>query len=152
MSLTLEELAIHIRQTLPTPRAISHLELKPGLEAITFNWQRRHFFVRNTMQVLELKGDKLFITGASMLAQLVLMKRSRQDSVLETVVTTLREVEEMLSSPGRMESGLKLLAVVKASLARLVGSKRPGRSASGPARSSTASGHPHAPHNLNALR
>lgn len=125
MSLTLEELAKHIIQTFPSPRAITHLEQKPTWEAITFHWQGRRFVVRTSLQVLEMRGNRVFITGASMLAQSVLVTKTKQTNVLDSVVKTLHEAEELLVNRLRMESGLKLLTIVKASLAKLLGSKHP---------------------------
>ena len=125
MSLNLEELATHIVQTFPSPRAITHLEQKPNWEAITFHWQGRRFVVRTSLQVLEMRRDRVFITGASMLAQSVLVTKTKQANVLESVVKTLREAEELIGNPLRVETGLKLLTAVKSSLRKLIESKRP---------------------------
>ena len=67
MTLTLPELVVYIRQTVPQSKAIVHLEIKEAMEAVTFDWQGRQFLVKPSLQVLETKNSKLYITGASIL-------------------------------------------------------------------------------------
>ena len=81
MPLTLEELPAYISTTIPKPRSITKMEVKSECSAVTFHWQGRTFLVRTSLQVFELKGKSLFVTGASTLAQAVLMRKTSQEKV-----------------------------------------------------------------------
>ena len=116
----LEELTQYIRETIPQPKSILHLRHMTEADAVSFAWNGREFVVKNSLQALEIKNDKLFITGASMLMQLALMKRNKNEKVLGAVVENLRHAEEYINNPLRREQGLTLLGTVKASLKRLV--------------------------------
>lgn len=117
---TLEELTQYIRETLPQPKSILHMRPMTEAGAVSFAWNGREFVVKNSLQALEIKNDKLFITGASMLMQLALVKRNKNEKVLGAVVENLRQAEELLNNPLRREQGLTLLGTVKSSLKRLV--------------------------------
>lgn len=117
---TLEELTQYIRETLPQPKSILHMRPMTEAGAVSFAWNGREFVVKNSLQALEIKNDKLFITGASMLMQLALVKRNKNEKVLGAVVENLRQAEEMINNPLRREQGLSLLGTVKSSLKRLV--------------------------------
>ena len=117
---TLEELTQYIRETLPQPKSILHMRPMTEAGAVSFAWNGREFVVKNSLQALEIKNDKLFITGASMLMQLALVKRNKNEKVLGAVVENLRQAEELLNNPLRREQGLTLLGTVKSSLKRLI--------------------------------
>jgi hypothetical protein len=123
MKESLDELVQYIRGAIPQPKKISHMQRKEEAQVVTFHWQGREFLVKKSLEVLELKGKALYLTGASMLLQMVLMKRSRNEKVIEGILTVLKEAEEMIASQHRSETGVKLLAVVKGSLAKLAGKK-----------------------------
>lgn len=117
----LEELAQYIRATLPQPRTILDLQIKDPPGVVNFNWQGRDFMVKPPYEVLEVKGEKLFITGASTLMQLVLMKKNRNEKVVEAVLGTLAQAEDLIGNPLNREKGLALLGSVKQTLQKLIG-------------------------------
>ena len=121
MIATLEELTRYVLQTVPQAKAISHMRPILEADAVTFRWQGRDFVVRRSLEALEMKGKNLYVTGASMLMQLVLTNKSRNEKVLETIVSTLAESEDAISTKHRPDDGLRLLEIAKASLARLAG-------------------------------
>ena len=121
MIATLEELTRYVRETVPQAKTISHLRPIEEADAVTFRWRGRDFVVKRSLEVLEMKGKKLYVTGASMLMQLVLTNKSRNEKVLETIVKTLAESEAAIMERHRTEDGLRLLEMAKASLARLAG-------------------------------
>ena len=118
---TLDDLAGYIRETLPQPRSIVNLHPMRNGAAVCFSWHDREFVVNPSLQTLEIKKDALFVTGASMLLQLALLKRSRNEKVLGAVVESLRQVEDMINNPLNREQGLDLLGSVKATLRKLAG-------------------------------
>ncbi|MBM3835606.1 MAG: hypothetical protein FJ403_20515 [Verrucomicrobia bacterium] len=129
MDSKLEELSHYIRQTLPQPKAITRLAVIEKAQAVSFAWHSREFIVKPTCEVLELKGNSLFITGASMLIQAAFTKKDKNEKVLVAVDETLQQVED-LASKHQTERALSLLEPVKQTLRRLIG---PGASNGRPA-------------------
>lgn len=121
MARTLDELTQYIRETLPQSKAILNLHPLGDAGTVSFGWHGREFVINPSLQTVEIKHDRLYITGASMLMQLALIKRNRGDKLLAVVVENLRESEEMISNPLNREKGLLLLGTVKAGLKQLVG-------------------------------
>jgi hypothetical protein len=130
MKQSLDELIQYLRQTVPQSKTIT--QLRPNEEAgvVTFHWQGREFLVKKSLEVMETKGKSLYLTGASMLLQSVLMRRNYNEKALEGTLPILSQIEEMVLDQRRTEAGLKLLESVKETLARLLGKKlnRLGRS------------------------
>ena len=120
MSETLAELAQYIRETLPQPKCILHLRSMADAGAVTFAWNGREFIVKPTFQALEIKNGKLFVTGASMLLQMVLVKRTQHEKVIGGIIECLRQTEELVAASDNRDQGLNLLATVKATLKKLV--------------------------------
>jgi hypothetical protein len=121
----LEELAQYIRQTLPQAKSITRLQINEQARIVTFTWHAREFIVKPTYEVLELKGNNLFITGASMLIQAAFTKKDKNEKVLTAIGETLLQVEEM-ASKHQTERALTLLETVKQTLQRLIGSQSAG--------------------------
>lgn len=117
--LNLTELTEYVRKTLPQASSISDLKSNDQANVIEFGWQSRHFVVKPSLEVMEMKGKNLFITGASMLMQTAFMKRTSNEKVIETLVNTLQQIEEVVRRDH--ERGLKLLQSVKQTLGRLAG-------------------------------
>ena len=88
--------------------------------AVSFGWNGREFVVKPSLQSLEVKNGKLFVTGASMLMQLALVKRNRNEKVLGAIVENIRQVEDLVNNPIDRDKGLALLETVKLTLRRLV--------------------------------
>lgn len=116
---TLEQLAQYIRETLPQPKSIVNLQAKDKTDVVTFHWQGREFLVKKSLDVLEVRSNNLYITGASMLLQSVLTKKGRNEKVIESVLDALKQAEDLISSKRQTESGLKLLGTVKSTLSKL---------------------------------
>ena len=117
---TLDELAQYIRDTLPQPKSILHLKALAEAGAVSFGWHGREFVVKPSLQAVEIKNGKLFVTGASMLMQLALVKRNRNEKILGALVENMRQAEDLLNNPINKDKGLALLDTVKATLKRLV--------------------------------
>lgn len=115
----LTELTDYVRKTLPQANAISHFKANDQAGVIEFAWQSRSFVVKPTLEVMEMKGKSLFITGASMLMQAAFMKRNSNEKVIEAVVNTLQQIEEVVRRD--RERGLQLLQTVKHTVGRLAG-------------------------------
>lgn len=116
---TLQELTDYIRKTLPQSGAIANMNPNEQAGIVEFAWQSRKFVVKRSLEVMELKDKHLFITGASMLMQAAFMKKNSNEKVLEVVVNTLQQVEEIVRRD--REKGLALLQSVKGTLGRLAG-------------------------------
>ncbi|MDQ1256607.1 MAG: hypothetical protein QG656_1205 [Candidatus Hydrogenedentes bacterium] len=117
---TLEELTQYIRETLPQPKSILHMRPMAEAEAVSFAWNGREFVVKNSLQALEIKNDRLFVTGASMLMQLALLRKNKNEKVLGVVVDNLRQAEELITNPMSRDRGFTLLSTVKGTLKRLI--------------------------------
>ena len=115
----LTELTDYVRKTLPQSNSISNYKANEQANVIEFAWQSRNFVVKPSLEVMEMKGKSLFITGASMLMQTAFMKRTSNEKVIETLVNTLQQIEEVVRRD--REGGLKLLQSVKQTLGRLAG-------------------------------
>jgi hypothetical protein len=118
---TLDELAQYIRQNLPQPKSITNLQLKENAGMVTFHWQVREFVVKRSLEVLEIKGQNIFITGASMLMQSALMKADKNEKIIDSLVDALRQAEDLLTDQRERDSGLKLIGTVISTLKKLIG-------------------------------
>jgi hypothetical protein len=116
---TLEELVQYIRETLPQSKMITHLRLNEPAGVVTFSWQGRDFAVKKSLEVLEMKGNNLYVTGATMLMQSAFMKKDKYGKVLDAVVETIQRVEEMAKT--NPDNAVSLLSSVKQTLKRLTG-------------------------------
>ena len=115
----LEDLTQYIRKILPDQKAMSNLRTNPAASVVEFTWHARHFVVKPTLDVFELKGQTLLITGASMLISAALRTKDKNTKIVEAVIESLRAAEEnMRSNPDR---GLSLLTEVKKILGKLSG-------------------------------
>ncbi len=122
MNVPLQELPQYLRETVPQSKGITHLQVREAMDAVTFAWQGREFMVKPSLQVLEMKNNNVFLTGASMLLQCVLLKRDANQKIIESLLEALFQVEEMINSK-RQNDGLRLLAGAKATMKRLAGRK-----------------------------
>jgi len=114
MDQKLDELAQYIVRILPQRKSISNLREDAKAGIVRFTWHAHHFAVKPSLEVLELKGANLFITGASILMQSALSTCHKNSKVLGGMDDTLRQVEDFFSNhpPDR---GLELFASVNQS-------------------------------------
>lgn len=117
---SLDELTQYLRQTLPQANAMQNLQLRADVGAVTFRWNSRDFLVRPSLEVLELKGSNVVITGASMLMQAALLTKKRNDKLVGGMVETLRQAEDLIKA-NQKQNGVSLLDTVKKTLATLAG-------------------------------
>ena len=101
----------------------SILHIKPSEEGkyVTFVWNGRTFLVRQNLQVFEVNGTKVFITGASSLMQSALVVKNYHQKTIEGMMETLGEVEGMVGSVYQRERGMQMLETVKKTLAKMAG-------------------------------
>lgn len=116
----LEELAQFVRETLPHIKAISNLQKNVTAGVVIFNWHSRRFAVKPSLEVLEVKGDGLYITGASILMNAAFTRQDKNRQVLTAVNETVGQAEDLLNHH-QLEKGLSLLEIVKNSLSKLAG-------------------------------
>lgn len=121
MSLELQELAQHIRQTLPQSKQMINLQVLQDAGLVTFGWQGREFVVRTSREVFEVRGKNLYVTGSSMLIQTVLMKTDTNEKTVAGLVDVIAQAEEMINGRRQVDHGLRLLSQAKGTLARLAG-------------------------------
>lgn len=115
----LEELAQYVQAVVPSSKSIAKLQIKEDIGAVEFQWQGHEFIVKPTFETLELRNKKLYVTGASLLLQMVLMKRKRNGKLLESVVSAMEQSVDFLKNPLNQEKGFTLLRSVKQSLQNL---------------------------------
>ena len=116
----LAELEQYIRRVLPDQKFLTGMKPNEAAGIMEFTWHARHFAVTLTLDVFELKGQSLLLTGASMLMQAALRTKERNNKVLGTVVETMRTAEENMRGVN-LERGLALLGDAKKTLLRLAG-------------------------------
>jgi hypothetical protein len=115
----LVELDQYVRRNLPNQKAIAEMHRNEEGGFIQFVWHAQHFAVRPPLEVFQLKGANMFITGASMLMQAALRTRDKNSRVVEAVVENLLTAEQTMGS--NQKEGLTLLSGIKKTLARLAG-------------------------------
>lgn len=115
----LDDLTQYIRKTLPDQKALANLRANPQAGVVEFTWHARHFVVKMSLEVFELKGQTLLITGASMLISAALRTKDKNTKVVEAVIETLHAAEDNMR--GSADRGLALLTEVKRTLSRLAG-------------------------------
>lgn len=120
MNSSLEEVAQYVRQTLPQSKAIQNLQLRADIGALTFRWNGREFLVKPSLEVFELKGPNVIITGASMLMQAALMTKNKNEKVIVAMVDTMKQAEDFIKA-NQKDNGLSLLATVKKTMGSLAG-------------------------------
>ena len=118
---TLDELAQYVRQSLPDSRSILHLKVNPTMGAVSFIWHGLEFIVKPSLQVVEVRGYTLYLTGVSTLLQTVLMRRNANVKVLEAALKTIEEAEEMIRVQNLHQPGMKMMASVRDTLAKMIG-------------------------------
>ena len=107
---TLDELAQYVRQSLPDSRSILHLKVNPKMGAVSFIWQGLEFVVKPSLQVVEVRGYTLYVTGVSTLLQTVLMREHANVKVLEMALKSVEEAQEMIQVQNLHQPGMKLMA------------------------------------------
>ena len=118
---TLDELAQYVRQSLPDPRSILHLTVNPKIGAVTFIWHGLEFLVKPSLQVVEVRGYTLYLTGVSTLMQTALMRQNVNVKVFEAALKTIEEAEEMIRVQNLHQPGMKMIASVRDTLAKMIG-------------------------------
>ncbi len=118
---SLNELADYIRASVPNPQAILQLRVNEKVGGVTFIWHGVDFFVKPTLNVLEVRGHTLYITGLSTLLQMVLMRRSASEKKLQTLVDSITQAEDLISVKNQTQAGIQLLQNVRESIERMVG-------------------------------
>ncbi len=116
---TLEELVHHIRKTVPQSKRITHMASDQKAGAVMFDWQSRKFAVKKSLQVFEMKGPRLYITGASTLLQANLEARVQNQKVIANIVEKIQQAENLVESDS--PQGLSLLQSVKQTMEKLLG-------------------------------
>ena len=119
----LDQLMALVQRTMPR-KELSSLRKDQTAGIVTFMFSGRGFVVKPTpsrLDVLELKGTNLFITGASRLAQVIIDGDRSRGITLEAIIESIGEAEGALQNPQTSANGLKLLAAVKGVIQRLIG-------------------------------
>jgi hypothetical protein len=117
----LPELANYVRKTLPYPKTILNLQLKEQFGGVVFIWQGAEFLVKLTFQVLEVRGNNLYITGLSTLLQAVLVRGGQEEQRFDSYVSTLNDVEDLIRTKSQPNRAAEKLRSVRESLFKMVG-------------------------------
>ena len=118
-----------VRGTLPQSKSILNLHIKNPPGVISFCWHEREYLVNKAMEVFEVKGKDLFVTGTSLLMQATLLKRKKTENITEAANESLSQVEGFFKR-SEIEKGLTLLESVKKALGGLI-LRRPAMAANG---------------------
>lgn len=118
---TLEQLAQYVQKSIPEPRALTGLRTQEQNGYISFQWHTTQFVVKKTLQVFELRGQSLLVTGSSILMQAAFTASQRQERILSAIVDAMRQAQTLVENGEDIAMGLKLLEGVKQSLRKLKG-------------------------------
>ena len=116
---TCETLAAHVRESLTPSSGLTGLKAHETHGFVSFRWYDRDFVVKKSMEVFEVKGQNLFVTGGSILLQAVLAKADYDPKIVETLVSSIRQVEDLIADDDQRDSGFKLLSTVRDTLKKL---------------------------------
>jgi hypothetical protein len=116
----LTNLVAHIRETLPDPKAILNVKVLERLGAVTFYWHGVEFLVKPSFEVMELRGNNIYITGLSSLLQLILSRKNHNGRIVENMLARINQVEELIQSKEETESAVRVLGSVKQTLTRML--------------------------------
>lgn len=119
---TSEQLTQHIRQNLAPSNAITGLKVFENQGFVSFRWYERDFVVKRSLEVFEVKNQNLLATGASMLMQSILAAAQKNEKVIQTLVGSIRQAEDLIADEQKRDSGFKLLRTVGTTLKKLGGS------------------------------
>lgn len=116
---TCERLSQYVRHNLGSPKAIALMKVNEQYGFVSFRWYDRDFVVKRTLEVFEVKGQNLLITGASMLLQMILTKAETEGNVVEGIVNSIHQAQDLIADDRQRDSGFKLLGTVKTTLRKL---------------------------------
>lgn len=120
---TSEQLAQYVRQNLVPSSAITGLKIHELHGFLSFRWYERDFVVKKSLEVFEVKGQNLLVTGASMLMNSVLKKAENDAKTIDALVGSIRQAEDLIGDEEQRNSGYNLLTSVKATLLKLANAK-----------------------------
>ena len=109
----------YIRRILPDQKQLTRVHVSEESRFVEFTWHRRHFVVRPNLNVLELKGKTVMITGISQLMQAALRTKDRNAKVLGAVIENIKAAEDNMQA--RPEDAFFLLKQTKEALLKLAG-------------------------------
>ena len=140
---TLEQLAHYVQRSIPEPRALAAITPHERNDYVSFRWHSTQFVIKKTLQVFEVKGQCLFVTGSSMLMQSAFIKIEHTERILSTIVDCMRQVQTLVGNGDDVALGLKLLSGIKHSLRKLADSdgKQADREQTSPSSDSLATQH-----------
>ena len=118
---SLEQLAQYVQRTIPEPRALAALKVHEQSNYVAFQWHSTQFVIKKSMQVFELKGHDIFVSGLSVLMQAALMRTERNERVISVILESMLQVQNLVANGEDVASGLKLLSGIKQSLKKLAG-------------------------------
>ena len=119
---SLEQLAQYVQRSIPEPRALSALRAQEQSDYVSFQWHSTQFVIKKSLQVFELRGQSLLVSGTSILMQAAFLQNERNQRVLTVVVDSMLQAQELVANGEDVALGLKLLGSVKQSLRKLSGS------------------------------
>jgi hypothetical protein len=118
---TLQDLPGYIRATLPYPQAILQLRVNSSAGGVTFIWHGVEFFVKPSFQVLELRGNSLFLTGLSTLLQSVLMSSDQRGRRMEAALEIVTHAEDQVRVQSQPRAAAQTLAEARKLLEKVLG-------------------------------
>ncbi len=123
----LADLARYIRENLPRSIKLEELRVDESADAVLFRWEKREYIVKRYLKVFEVKYNRIYITGYSLLVQSALTAEFRNEKVIEAVMETINQAQNLINEKNKTKSGLELLKAIKATLVKLTGKPRPKR-------------------------
>lgn len=134
-----ENLGSYLLQTVPLPSALSKMHTSHEFGYVTFAWYGREFLVNKSKKVFELRGQRVFVTGFSMLMEMVVNGAGTNKNRVKQIIQELITAEELIVGKHQLESGLQELDLAKRRLRELVPARRGQKTESSGSRLSTQS-------------
>lgn len=139
----LDELEQYLRKVMPQWKSVQYLRKNAQAGFVDFKWNGHHFAVKPTLESFELKDNKLYITGGSLLLQNALVIRTGNEAKFDAMAEILSKAEESVRS--NADQALALVASVKKTIENMLAQHRLPTSGS-----SNVRPQPQAPHRVTA--
>ena len=118
---TLEQLAQYVQRSVPEPRSLRALQAQENSNYVSFEWNATRFVIKKSLQVFEIRGQSLQVTGSSILMQETFVRSERLERILSVLIDSMHQAQTLVANEEDVTMGLELLAGAKESLRKLIG-------------------------------
>jgi hypothetical protein len=119
---SLDELVAQLYGSVPKPELLCEIDRQPALDGVTFKWFSTRFFAKPSLEVFEIRGQKLYITPSSVLLQTVISAARLKREALNKILVQLQDTENVLLNGRQINAAAKALQSAREAVERDIGS------------------------------